>query len=238
MISDLIPTHPRDAEAAEYALGTLAAGEQVAFRQAMVDDPGLAAAVRAWEERLVPLAGGISPVAPSGHVWGSITSRTAADKVVAFPSEQVERLRRAKGWWRGAAITAGAIAAMLAVALVVDRGERQPVPALMAVVNRSGDLPALIVRVDQRAGVIQIRALAAETPEDHSLELWSIAKGEAPRPLGILAGDAARLNLPATQAWPAEGATIAVSVEPKGGSPTGAPTGPVVYSGRLVQDLP
>ena len=35
---------------------------------------------------------------------------------------------------------------------------------------------------------------------------------------------------------PAEGATLAVSVEPKGGSPTGAPTGPVVYSGRLVRE--
>ena len=28
--------------------------------------------------------------------------------------------------------------------------------------------------------------------------------------------------------------TIAVSVEPRGGSPTGLPTGPVIYSGRMI----
>jgi anti-sigma-K factor RskA len=32
-----------------------------------------------------------------------------------------------------------------------------------------------------------------------------------------------------------QGATIAISVEPPGGSPTGAPTGPVVASGPLNQ---
>jgi anti-sigma-K factor RskA len=49
---------------------------------------------------------------------------------------------------------------------------------------------------------------------------------------------AARIVLAAGEAGRLEGATIAVTVEPKGGSPTGNPTGPVVYSGKLVPETP
>jgi anti-sigma-K factor RskA len=33
-------------------------------------------------------------------------------------------------------------------------------------------------------------------------------------------------------------ANYAVSLEPNGGSPTGAPTGPVLFTGRAVESLP
>ncbi len=46
----------------------------------------------------------------------------------------------------------------------------------------------------------------------------------------------ARLPVPAALRQGAEGGSLAVSVEPKGGSPTGSPTGPVIYSGKLVRD--
>jgi len=105
----------------------------------------------------------------------------------------------------------------------------------VAVVNRGGELPALIVRVDTREGIVRVRSLAAEAPPENSLELWYIAGDAAPRSLGLVADGALPLPTPALFEN-AEGATLAVSVEPRGGSTTGAPTGPVVYSGRLIRD--
>ena len=57
--------------------------------------------------------------------------------------------------------------------------------------------------------------------------------GEKPRSLGLVKAQAERLSLPAGANI--EKASFAVSVEPEGGSPTGAPTGPVLYSGQLVK---
>ncbi|MGH1570157.1 anti-sigma factor domain-containing protein [Methylobacterium sp. P31] len=79
-----------------------------------------------------------------------------------------------------------------------------------------GTLPALIVRVDLRAGVVQVRSLAAETPPDRSLELWYIDAGAAPQSLGLVPGGTARLPIPAALRASTENATFAVTVEPKG----------------------
>jgi anti-sigma-K factor RskA len=63
-----------------------------------------------------------------------------------------------------------------------------------------------------------------------------VGAGAAPRSLGLVTDASARLPVPAALRQGAEGGSLAVSVEPKGGSPTGAPTGPVIYSGKLVRD--
>jgi anti-sigma-K factor RskA len=232
--------HPRDGEAAEYVIGTLSGAERAAFEQDMAGDPSLMAAVRAWEERLTPLSDATSPVEPGATLWPAIEARLGsappAGEVVQL--SEIRALRRSRAIWRGLAVGAGSIAAALAVLFGADRAAREASPsALVAVVNRSGELPALIVRVDQRAGTVQIRSIGAETPAGHSLELWSVVAGQAPRSLGLVS--AALSRVPLREAAPApEGATIAVSVEPAGGSPTGNPTGPVVYSGRLVPERP
>jgi anti-sigma-K factor RskA len=108
----------------------------------------------------------------------------------------------------------------------------------VAVVNRGGDLPALIVRVDTGEGVVRVRPLAAETPSGRSLELWYIGVDRQARSLGTLDDPNRAITLPAVaqQAGPVEGATLAVTVEPPGGSPTGTATGPIVYSGRLIRE--
>ena len=140
--------------------------------------------------------------------------------------------------WRGATAGVTGLAAALALYIGADRLGGAPPPGLVAVVNRSGELPALIVRVDPRAGIVQVRELAAETPAERSLELWSILPGGAPRSLGLVAPGATRVSVPEADRARLDGATVAVSVEPRGGSPTGSPTGPVVYSGRLVSEAP
>ena len=67
------------------------------------------------------------------------------------------------------------------------------------------------------------------------LELWLIAPGDQPRSLGLIeAGRPVHINLPPDLIRRiAADATLAVSLEPPGGSPTGLPTGPVIANGKL-----
>lgn len=85
--------------------------------------------------------------------------------------------------------------------------------------------------------VLTIRPVADVAPGDQALELWLVASDDAPpRSLGLLNSNASSsLVLPAawtnTEAAPA---VLAISLEPVGGSPTGLPTGPVVYQGSIL----
>ena len=80
-----------------------------------------------------------------------------------------------------------------------------------------------------------MRPVAAQAPAGHSLELWYIGGGHAPRSMGLVGDVAAHAAIPAG-ADADGGATFAVSVEPAGGSRTGSPTGAVLYSGQLVKE--
>jgi len=235
-------TGERDIRAGEYVLGTLSAEERAQFERELAADAEARAAVRAWEARLYPLASAVPDVAPPPAAWAALEARLPTARPERIPPAptllaDVARLGRALRLWQGAAVTAGALAAGLALFVVLGdpaallRGERY-----IAVVNRGAELPALIVRVDKRTGTVQVRSVAAEVPQGHSLELWYIGEGQAPRSLGVVS-DSLRASVPAA-ASALEGATFAVTIEPRGGSPTGGPTGPVAYSGRLLREEP
>jgi len=238
-------TEEQQARIAEYVLGTLPPGERAEFERELAADPALRVEVAAWERRLAGLAAQVPPVQPGPQVWAALERAIgpeappapAAPAVLQLSAEA--RLLRSRARWRSAALAATAMAAGLAAFLLLPRSELPSRPdSYVAVVNRGGDLPALIVRVDTRAGLVQVRPVRAEVPADRSLELWFVAAGAAPRSLGLIdADDRKRLAIPeALRGTALGGGTLAVSVEPAGGSPTGAPTGPVVYSGTLIDD--
>jgi anti-sigma-K factor RskA len=227
-----------DIRAAEFVLGTLPADERAAFAARLDGDAELRAAVARWQARLHPLDSDLAPVAPPESVWEAIAQATRGVSGAAAPADatNVIQLRRRLSAWRGAAIVAGALAAGLAAIVVIDRAAL-PEPAggrYVAVVDSGGHEPALIAEVDTGSGIIRVRTLAAEAPAGRSLELWHVPEGQPPRSLGILqAGIDAQTIKDAIAAGPV-GGVLAVSVEPPGGSPSGAPTGPIVYTGRLI----
>jgi anti-sigma-K factor RskA len=92
----------------------------------------------------------------------------------------------------------------------------------------------LIAEVDTASGVIRIRSLSAQAPAGNSLELWHVPEGGAPRSLGVLEAGAEAQTIRNGAAGQPMSGIIAVSVEPEGGSPTGQPTGEVIYTGRLI----
>jgi anti-sigma-K factor RskA len=67
---------------------------------------------------------------------------------------------------------------------------------------------------------------------DRALELWAVPPSGAPRSLGLISADKATV---VQRSKVLEGtAALAVSLEPAGGSTTGAPSGPVLFVGKLV----
>jgi len=226
----------RDIEAAEYVLGTLPQAERIAFARALASDAELRAAVARWQARFAPLDDAIPEAEPPAGIWLRIRAALTSTPDDARVRDLTRRLRR----WRLGAVGASALAAGLALALGLGRWLPTDPDAgqYVAVVNRGGELPALVVRVDTRRGLAQVRSVAADTPREKSLELWYIADGGVPRSLGLV--EPGRVSIPMPNAVREtaglDKAVLAVTVEPSGGAPGGVPTGPVVYSGKLFRD--
>ncbi|HSP25923.1 MAG TPA: hypothetical protein VLQ65_12190, partial [Saliniramus sp.] len=145
----------------------------------MATDADLREAVRDWNERLSTLADRVAPVAPPADLWNRIASRIdqaqpanrlepSAPPPPVVDLDEIRRLRRSRSLWRMGAMAASALAAgmIMFVVLVIPPAPEAPVAGenYVAVVNRGGELPALIVRVETREGVVRVRSLAAEAP--------------------------------------------------------------------------
>ncbi len=243
-------TGPEDLDllAAEYVIGTLDTEERTAFAARLRNDDEAGRAVTAWERRLAAMALRADPVVPSPDLWVRIERdlRRGDGKPLPFRvieggrrSERggaaVTDERRSRDRWRRAALAASSVAALLLAYIVVRETTAPPDAVFVAAVTRGGDRPALLVRFDARTRQVLVHPLAAETPAGRSLELWYIGDGAAPRSMGVVRSTPARLTAP-EGTTPGATTVFAVSVEPPGGSTTGSPTGPVVYSGQLVVD--
>ncbi|MGH8706209.1 MAG: anti-sigma factor, partial [Burkholderiales bacterium] len=158
------------------------------------------------------------------------------------------------GFWRSLGLLASGAAAVLLVVLgVIAPPPPQPAPAPMVLGAPADEIPAsylavlsdaktqkpvLLVSAGRKSDQLWVKTLdpAIHVP-DKSLELWAVPRKGAPRSLGLVAaGEKAMLTLAAVADQSlAEVPAFAVSLEPKGGSPTGAPTGPVLFSGPCVK---
>ncbi|HEY0853124.1 MAG TPA: anti-sigma factor, partial [Bradyrhizobium sp.] len=170
------------------------------------------------------------------------------------------RIRR----WRNVASVASAIAAALVVmvGLQVYRPDAlpdsirpkprtqvvevktPPPPAgaqYVAVLQSGGGAPAFILTVDAATKNFTVRKVGAQPEVGKSYELWIVSdRLQRPRSLGVIGGGdfTARPVLSGYDSEIVNQATFAVSIEPEGGSTTGAPTGPVVYTGKLIETVP
>src|SRR5262249_16651732 len=137
--------------------------------------------------------------------------------------------------WRRAFIAASALAASLALVAVYQEipARKEPRGLYIASVNREGGRPALIVTADPASKTAYAVPVSAEIPAGRSLEPWFIGTDGKPKSMGLIKTQMERFALPA--GVQIEKASLAVSIEPEGGSPKDQPTGPVVYSGQLIK---
>jgi anti-sigma-K factor RskA len=114
-------------------------------------------------------------------------------------------------------------------------------PQFVAVLQKSADAPAFILTVDVATKAFTVRRVGAEIERGKSYELWLVSdKLQRPRSLGVI-GDSDFTRRPSLAAYDSEvinKATYAVTLEPEGGSPTGVATGPIVFTGKLVETVP
>ena len=217
--------------AGEYVLGTLPAGVRANFERAMRFDASLARLVGEWADRFAALDETLRPVKPPARVWRAIAARTAPVNV-----KRSGAWTESLGFWRGLTTAAVAAAAALLIVLgVVTMGPTTPARVVAVLSDKDGQ-PAWIVREDKPHATLVVDTVRAQTIDtQHAFELWVIADN-APRPLGVIpARTDTHVTVPAASV-PKNGVAFAVSLEPPGGSPTGAPTGPVLYQGRVLND--
>ena len=216
--------------AAEYVLGTLDAHERAELEREVAVDPGAASRVKGWERKLAPLLDAVPAVPPPPRVRAALLQ--ALPGPFLQRPDQLASLRRQVRRWRIVAAGAGLLAAGLALFVAVQQRPEPEGGRYLAVVQGGGTLPALIVRVDTRTGTAQVRPVGAEAPAGRNLELWYVG-AEGAKPLGLVGATSSQVKLPSGAS---SGGAIAVSVEPPGGSPTGQPTGPVIYTGKLIPE--
>jgi len=210
-----------DRLAAEYVLGTLDGGARRRFDALLPAHPTLREAVAGWERRLLPMALKAEAVQPSARVWTAIEG-----KLGWTPPAKASPLRLR--FWQ-------AFAAAATVAAVVLGTSLRPGPAgapMIVVLHATQGSETLVAGLspDRRQLSIQPLQKVALTP-DRSLELWALKKDGPPASLGLIAAD--KLTAVNQRALPKDTKGLAVSLEPLGGSPTGAPTGPVLFVGDL-----
>lgn len=238
--ADTNPTRGEpDTTAAELALGLLEGEERAAALRRLVADPAFAREAEQWRDHFAVLSDAASEIAPSD----SLADRVMAKLEVQGFSATVATPTIPAAWrWKAFAIGASAIAATLAGILILRPAGLPPtasavVPAavMVAALQTPDGKQALLVAYDARHRLRVDGALLV--PAAHSAELWVIDGTAPPKSLGVLRSAAAdRMDLPAApRALMPVGATLAISLEPAGGSPTGLPTGPIVASGILRQ---
>jgi len=229
--------HPqtRSALAAEYVLGTLKGAARQRFERELLSGPALKAEVEVWQARLVPLTDAVEPATPPRRVWQAIEARIQGR---ARPSG----LWHSLAFWRG--MSALCVSAMLALVIVLTQGPAnllEKKERMVVVMSDSRAQPMMTVTWPMHGddGKLRIRVIGhQEMAPDTAWELWMLPdpKGK-PRSLGLITThETQEVSLP-PGLMPAVNAAwgMAMSVEPKGGSPTGVPSGEVLYSGQCTK---
>jgi anti-sigma-K factor RskA len=225
----MIPQDPeeRDVLAGEYVLGVLDAPLSREIKSALAADGGLRDAVAYWEKKLHPLSSLTSPADPPPESWQAIKKRLSPAGT-------------GRNWWTSAApwrwSTAGFAAAAAALLVYVAMALKNPAataPPLVAVLQAPQSQTAGWVAVLGQHELRLAELTTEKPPTAQVFELWAIAPHAArPVPLAVIPANGA-LRLAALPKAVVNGAALAISIEPTGGSPTGIPTGPVVYAGVL-----
>lgn len=218
--------------ASEYVLGSLRGKARKRFEGWMMESYRVRQEVWFWEDKLSALADKVPEEQPPARVWSSIEQRL-------WPDTAIVRKPRSLGWlWPSWSLMATAAVLVMAV-MLLQRPTPAPIPMLSgAIVQPDVKDPLWLVSEagsDHRLRLRPVAATAAQAGKDY--ELWIVPDGGQPLSLGVMPvngiyqvtlTDAARKALSTSR-------TLAISLEPKGGSPTGAPTGPILHVTKLYE---
>ena len=223
--------------ASEYVLGTLTAPERADVEQRLPGDALLRDAVDAWERRLLPLTALAPPEDPSPQLWPRIAS-------TLFTPKAIKQAGGWQAWWNSLAfwriLAGGGLATAAALAVTVTMQLQAPVgPGYLVVLVAPQDkAPGWIVQASNKNSrdLSLIPLGPTVVPRQKSLQFWTKGKDwGAPVSLGLVRpGQTLKLKLDKLPPMQAE-QLFEITLEPETGSPTGRPTGPILYIGRAVK---
>ncbi|MDI3274697.1 anti-sigma factor [Pseudomonas sp. MDT1-16] len=213
----------RRALAADYAIGLMPSAARRRFEQLLLADTALRAELAQWQESLASLTEALPEQPVPDRVWQGITARI---------EPQVLHMPEKRPFWSWMRVTAAVCSLVIAVTLglLYNRDSARYSATLLT----ADAQPALKVEAHEDYLNVEPLTLAAVDP-GRSLELWAIPADGKPISLGVIpTGGKGRVALSDVQkVLIGKPIGLAVSLEPKGGSPTGQPTGPVLYQGAL-----
>ena len=226
----------RDALARAYVLGTMSRRARRRFGDLFDAEPDIEQAVLNLEAQLAPLAESLPPITPSALVWPRIARRLAMSSHANRPAAPTRTP------WR---LAVGALAlGLIAMTAAWWQASRTTPP----VIDVRNELPATGVIANDKGIALwyvqltgaEARVRVATTPpvtSDRVYELWVLRNDGVPVSIGILpqAGSATLSLSDAANHGLANGSTLAVSLEPPGGSPEPTPSGPVLFTTPILR---
>ncbi|MCU7251189.1 anti-sigma factor [Pseudomonas koreensis] len=213
----------RRALAADYAIGLMPPTACRRFEQLLLEDSELRAELAQWQDSLMSLIETLAEQPVPDRVWRGVTARIDPQT----PQRSVKR-----PFWSWLPVTVAACSLVVAVTLgiIYNRDDVR-----FGATLRSADAQPRI-SIEAHANYLKVKPLAlAKVDQGRSLEMWIIPLNGKPVSLGVISpGGDGKIELGTAQkALIGESITLAISLEPEGGSPTGQPTGPVLYQGVL-----
>jgi anti-sigma-K factor RskA len=221
----------RNALVAEYVLGLVDGAEHDRVGALIEGDPALQRERDFWIARFGALNADFEEVPVPPRLLGAIEARAFGDKPRV-------------GFWDNLVLWRTIAAGALAVAVIaVGFGVLKPAPdvsslttQLVAALEEEGSNVKFVALYDGATGMVRLTALSGDAVADKDFELWAIQGGK-PMSMGVIPVNArSEVGMsPEIAAGWGEGSVLAITLEPKGGSPSGAPTGPIVAKGEVTR---
>ena len=217
--------------AAEYVLGVLAQAERNAFAARLPKDAALRVQVRYWEQHFSAFNDEYASANPPPALRSAI-------QTTLFGAEEKSPIWQLLGFWRS--ISFASLAALALVIAVPYALKPAPLatPQGTSIAELSGETKAvkLDVSYDTASSTLRYAVVEGKAADGRDFQLWAIVGKDAPVSLGVIAANApGSIKVPAQLATQIGNAVLAISDEPKGGSPTGQPTGAVLSTGKLTR---
>ena len=231
--------------AAEFVLGLLEAEARAATERRLTSDPAFEREVAAWQKHFAVFDDTADAVVPTDELWRRIEAGMGA----AAPAPQVPATGMLRRFWNSlgalriaalsgvAAAFAFAVVATVTVRHAQEVAARKPIYVAILVDDATRQAGAVVnAFADGRVEMIPLVDMTV--PAGRALQVWTLWNREiGPRSVGLL--DRARATPLDLERLPTTAADqlFEITLEPSGGSPTGRPTGPILYKGTTARTL-
>jgi anti-sigma-K factor RskA len=224
--------------AGEYVLGLLDGEAKMTVERRIASDAEFAREVEAWRSRLTAFDDTVEPRAASDTLWSRIEASLAASAAQAPETQPLwSRFWNNLPALRAATLGTTFAALLLAVGLgfAIRAANQQPV---MVAVLVDGNRTGAVVHAFADGRVVLLPLMPIDVPAGRAIEVWTLPSRErGPVSIGLMSR-AQTLQLSLKDLPPPKpDQLLERTLEPATGSPTGRPTGPILFKGNTALAL-